>query len=83
MPGKAEVSFKQWNHEVQCIKHHYPGSAVWESIVRSLKGAAVDMAQYMGPTASVFEIFAKINSNLWHSGIIWCPYAKFLQDYLG
>ena len=44
MPGKMEVSFKQWNHEVQCIKDHYPELVVWESIVRSLKGAAVDMA---------------------------------------
>ena len=52
-PGKTEVSYKQWNHEVQCIKGHYPELVVWESIMRSLKGAAADMAQYMGPTAGV------------------------------
>ena len=23
-PGKTEVSIEQWNHEVQCIKDHYP-----------------------------------------------------------
>ena len=56
MPGKTEVSFKQWYHEVQCIKDHYSESVVQESIVPSLKGAAADMAQYMGPTASVTEI---------------------------
>ena len=50
-PGKTEVSFEQWCHEVQCMKDHYPESVVWESIVNSLKGAAADMARYMGPTA--------------------------------
>ena len=66
MPGKAEVLFEQWNHEVQCVKDHYPELVVWESIVRSLKGVVADMALYMGPTASVSEI----NSNLWNSGTI-------------
>ena len=60
MPGKAEVSFEQWNHEVQCVKDHYLELVVWESIVRSLKGAVADMAQYMGPTASVSEILQKL-----------------------
>ena len=60
MPGKAEVSFKQWNHEVQCIKDHYPELMVQESMVRSLKGAATDMAWYMDPTASVSEILQKL-----------------------
>ena len=26
--GKMEVSFKQWYHEVQCVKDHYPESVV-------------------------------------------------------
>ena len=60
MPGKTEVSFKQWYHEVQCVKDHYPESVLWESIVQSLKGAAADMAQYMGPTASVRDILQKL-----------------------
>ena len=59
--GKTEVSFEQWYHEVQCVKDHYPESVVWESIIRSLKGAAVDMAQYMGPTASVAHILSKLS----------------------
>ena len=58
--GKTEVLFEQWNHEVQYVKDHYPESVVWESIVRSLKGAAADMAQYMGPTASVSNILQKL-----------------------
>ena len=60
MPGKAEVSFEQWNHEVQCVKDHYLELVVQESIVRSLKGVAVDMAQYMGPTVSISEILQNL-----------------------
>ena len=60
MPGKTEVSFEQWYHKVQCVKDNYPESVVWESIVRSLKGAVVDMAWYMGPTASVAHILQKL-----------------------
>ena len=60
MPGKTEVSFEQWYHEVQCMKDHYPESVVWESIIRSLKGAAADMARYIGPTASVSDILQKL-----------------------
>ena len=58
--GKTEVSFEQWHHEVQCMKDHYPESVVWESIVRSLKGAAVDMARCMGPITSVSNILQKL-----------------------
>ena len=60
-PGKTEVSYEQWSHEVQCIKDHYPESVVRESIMRSLKGAAADMACYMGPTVSVSEILEKLS----------------------
>ena len=60
-PGKTEVSFEQWNHKVHCIKDHYPESVVWESIIRSLKGATADMAWYMGPTASISDILEKLS----------------------
>ena len=60
MPGKTEVSFKQWYHEVQYIKDHYPESVVRESIMSLLKGAVADMARYMGPTASVSHIPPKL-----------------------
>ena len=60
-PGKTEVLYEQWNHKVQCIKDHYLELVVWESIMRSLKGAAADMAQYMGPTASVSDILKKFS----------------------
>ena len=70
MLGKTEVSIEQWYHKVQCVKDHYPELVVWESIIWSLKGAVADMAQYMGPTASVEEILQKINGNFWNGGII-------------
>ena len=60
MPCKTEVSFEQWNHEIQCIKDHHLESVVQESIVRSLKGVLADMAWYMGPTASVSKILQKL-----------------------
>ena len=60
-PGKTEVSYEQWSHEVQCIKDHYPKSVVRESIMQSLRGAAADMVHYMGPTASVSEILEKLS----------------------
>ena len=60
-PGKSEVSYEQWSHEVQCIKDHFLESVVRESIMRSLKGAAADMAHYMGPTAGVSEILEKLS----------------------
>ena len=59
-PGKTEVSYKQWSHEVQCIKDHYLESVVRESIMRSLKGTAGDMACYMGPTTGVSKILEKL-----------------------
>ena len=58
--GKTEVSFEQWYHEVQCVKDHYLESVVWESIMRSLKEAAADIAWYMGPTTSVAHILRKL-----------------------
>ena len=60
-PGKTEVSFEQWYHEVQCVKDLYPEAVVCESIIRSLKGAAVDMTRYMGPTTSVDHILQKLS----------------------
>ena len=60
-PGKTKVSYEQWRHEVQCIKDHYLELVVRESIMRSLKGAAADMAHYMGPTASISKILEKLS----------------------
>ena len=60
-PGKTELSFEQWYHEVQCIKDHYPEAAVQESITCLPKGAVVDMARYIGPTTSTGHILQKLS----------------------
>ena len=60
MPGKTEVSFKQWYHDIQCVKDQYPELGVWESIVRSLKVAVVDMAWYMGATNSIAHMLQRL-----------------------
>ena len=60
-PGKTEVSFKQWYQEVKYVKDHYPEAVVWDSIIQSLKGPAVDMARYMGPTTSIAHILQKLS----------------------
>ena len=72
-----EVSFEHWYLEVQCVKDHYLESVVWETIVRSLKGAVADMAWYMGPTGSVAHILQKLT-------IIFGTVASFhvlMQDF--
>ena len=46
---------------MQCIKDHYLESVVRESIMWYLKGAAADMACYMGLTASVSDILEKLS----------------------
>ena len=79
-PGKTKVSYKQWSHEVQCIKDHYTESVVRESIIRSLKGAAADMARYMGPTASVSKFWRnfQLSSARSHHLTCWCKiFTKF------
>ena len=77
-PGKTKVSFAQWYHEAQCIKDQYPESIVQESIIRSLKGEAVDMAQYMGPTASVnvkiLLLYSAARPDSFSSALLWGQY---------
>ena len=68
-PSKTEGSYKQWSHKVQCIKDHYPELVVRESIMQSLRGAAADMACYIGPTASVSKILEKLS-------VIFCTVAS-------
>ena len=58
--GKTEVSFEHLYHYVQFVKDHYPESVVQQSIIRSLRGVAADVAQYMGPTAKVAHILWKL-----------------------
>ena len=45
--------------------------------MRSLTGAAADMAQYMGPTASVSDILEKLLVYFQNSSVIQCIDANF------
>ena len=60
MSGKTDISFKQWDHELQCIKDHYLELVVQESTVRSLKGVVADMAGDIGPSTSMTHILQKL-----------------------
>ena len=54
------MSFEQWYNDVQCLKDHYSEAVVKENVIQSLKGAAADMARYMGPTTSIAHILHKL-----------------------
>ena len=77
-PGKIDVSFEQWYHEVQCIKDHYPEAVDWESVIWSLKGTVVDMTRYMRPTTSIAHILKKLSGFLFfYFFLIWWPPSMF------
>ena len=48
-PGKTEVSYEQWSHEVQCIKDHYPELVVRESINEVSEGGSGRYGSLYGP----------------------------------
>ena len=58
---KDEASFEQWSYELQTLRKTYSESALREGIQRSLKGAAVERVQNMGPDTSLDAIIKKIN----------------------
>ena len=60
MPGKTEVSFKQWYHKVQCIKDYYLELVVWESIIRSLKRGSSGYCPVHGPYPSMTHIMQRL-----------------------
>ena len=65
------------------MKDHYPESVVWESIMWSLKGAAVDMARYMGPTTSVAHILQKLTVIFSTAALFNVPMQKFYKVMQG
>ena len=54
------MSFEQWYHEVQCVKDHYHELFIRGSIIHLLKGAAADIAHYVGPISSVYHIVKRL-----------------------
>ena len=62
MPWDSHLQYQHQKDQVEdgFLQDHLLSPQGWESIVQSLKGAAADMAWYMGPTASVREILQKL-----------------------
>ena len=61
MPNKGEVSYDQRVFKVRSVRDHFPKNILCEGIVRSLKGAVANLAQYLGPQAAVNNIVGKLN----------------------
>ena len=60
--AKGEVSFKQWSYELQTLQKTYGNSALREGIQCSLRGAAVDTVQNIGPNVPLDTMI-----NIYHS----------------
>ena len=56
---KGEVSFKQWNYELQTLRKTCSDSALREGLQHSLKGAAADTVRNMGPDVPLDTIIKK------------------------
>ena len=57
--AKGEVSFEQWNYELQTLRKSYSNSAVREGIHHSLRGATADAVCNMGPNVPLYMIIKK------------------------
>ena len=57
---KGEVSFEQWNYELQTLRKTYSDSALREGIQHSLRGAAADTVRNLGPDVPLDIIIKKI-----------------------
>ena len=60
--AKGEVSFKQCSYELQTLHKTYSNSALREGIQHSLRGAAADTVQNMGPVVPLDTIIKKITT---------------------
>ena len=57
--AKGEVSLEQWSYELQTLCKTYSDSALREGIQCSLRGAAADTVQNMGPDVPLDTIIKK------------------------
>ena len=53
---KGDVSFEQWEYEVEILKATHTESAIREAITKSLKGSASEALRALGPLATLTEI---------------------------
>ena len=59
--AKGEVSFDQWSYELQTLRKSYSDLALREGIQRSLRGAAADVVQNLGPDVPLDLIIKKFS----------------------
>jgi hypothetical protein len=57
-----DSSYDLWKYEVECINADHPPSTVRESIRRSLRGTAANVAMRLGPSADIISIMQKMDS---------------------
>ena len=57
--AKGEVSFEQWNYELQIHRKTYSDSVLREGIQHSLRGAAADTVRNLGPDIPLDTIIKK------------------------
>ena len=67
---KGEVSFEQWNYELQTLRKTYSDSALREGIQHSLRGAAADTVRNLGPDVPLDTIIKKFTIYIWECEII-------------
>ena len=59
-PGKHKCSFDQWYFEVKTVQATYAEPQIKEAMIRSLKGTAANTIRFLGPSARVADILAKL-----------------------
>ena len=62
--AKGEVSFEEWNYELQTLMKSYSDSVLWEGIQHSLRGVATDTICNMGPNVPL-DMSIKIDHCIW------------------
>ena len=75
--AKGEVSFEQWSYELQTLHKSYSNSALREGIQCSLRGAAVDTVQNMGPDVlldTIIKKFTIVYGNVKSFDLLMCDF---------
>ena len=65
-PGKTEVSYEQWSHEVQCIKDHYPEVVVQREHHEIPERSSSRHGLLYGPYCWCLRNFGEAFCNFWH-----------------
>ena len=78
-PGKNEVTYSQWIHEVREALTRFPESTVRNWISRSLRGPPADAVRSLGPYASITSILNKMETM--HGAVV--PFDVIMKKLFG